>query len=79
MWLGIWLVLGFITVIATLLYSARDGAITVLEGIFIVLLSILLSIWGPITTIVVGYWLWQGWRIKFPVDDDDRIIYPWRE
>ena len=79
MWFLIWFLIGLITVTATLLYAARDAAITVREGILIVGLSILLSIWGPIATVVIGYWFWRSWSDQFPVDDDDRIIYPWRE
>lgn len=79
MWSLLWLTIGFITLVSTALLMVRDAAITVRQGILIVAISILFSIWGPIATVVVVYWFWRGWSYRFPVDDDNRIIYPWRE
>ena len=34
---------------------------------------------GPILTYWMVTWFWQGWQAQFAVDEDGRILYPWRK
>ena len=32
---------------------------------------------GPFITALIVYWFWDGWRSRFPIDDEGRRLYPW--
>ncbi len=41
--------------------------------------SVILGFGGPIIAVLVVYWIFDGWRSRFAVDEDGNILYPWRE
>lgn len=49
------------------------------EVLIMLTVSAILGVGGPIIAVLVVYWIWEGWRSKFAVDEDGRILYPWRD
>lgn len=41
--------------------------------------SAILGFGGPLFAAMVVYWIFDGWRAKFAVDEDGNILYPWRD
>lgn len=74
-----WMAIGFFTCLGASLYVFRDVWLRIHEIALLFLASAILAIGGPIIAGLIIYWFWQGWSYKFAVDEDDRIIYPWRE
>lgn len=79
MWFLIWLAIGFVSVAVALLFIARDTWLSLKEAAMLIVFSAFLSILGPVATTLIIYWFWRGWSYKFSVDENDRILYPWRK
>lgn len=73
-----WFGIGFGSCFLAGMYLNREG-LKFSEFLMILIASIVLGTFGPILTGWIVYWFWDGWRSKFAVDDEGRILYPWRD
>lgn len=55
------------------------GGLKASELLILIVASIVIGIGGLATAWMIVYWFWDAWRSQFAVDEDGRILYPWRD